>query len=281
MPGPVQSIERAAAILRLLARSSERLGTGEVARSLGLARGTVHGLLRTLEQVGFVDRDELGGKYSLGDALIHLPAIRPDIHELRSRSVNWADSLAARSGEAVRIGVLRDGRVLIAHHVFRPDDSPQELDVGTTLPAHATALGKVLLAFEVTIEAAVRRIGLEPYSPRTITDARDLTRELATVRRLGWAAESGELTVGRASIAAPVRGPGGLVVGAIAISGGTERICGGRGEPGPALVGLVRGAADAVSGDLSGIRTETGTRSGSGSWVTRGSARAGGGRTRG
>ena len=86
----------------------------------------------------------------LGAALLHLGTSYLDINELRSRSLNWADALAARSGEAVRIGVPLEGKVLIVHHVFRPDDTFQTLDVGSLLPLHASALGKVLLAFGAT-----------------------------------------------------------------------------------------------------------------------------------
>ena len=69
-----------------------------------------------------------------------------DGNELRTRALNWSDSLAARSDESVRIGTLHEGQVLIVHHVFRPDDSRQALEVGALVPAHATAMGKVLLA---------------------------------------------------------------------------------------------------------------------------------------
>ena len=147
MAGPVQSIERAAAILRLLAGGPGRLGLGEVASSLGLAKGTTHGILRTLQDVDFVEQDKSTGKYQLGAALLHLGTSYLDVNELRSRSINWADALAARSGEAVRLGTPLEGKVLVVHHVFRPDDTLQTLDVGTLLPLHASALGKVLLAY--------------------------------------------------------------------------------------------------------------------------------------
>ena len=71
-----------------------------------------------------------------------------DGNELRTRALNWSDSLATRTQEAVRIGILHEEQVLIVHHVFRPDNSLQTLDVGALLPAHATALGKVLLAHQ-------------------------------------------------------------------------------------------------------------------------------------
>ena len=146
MPGHIQSIERAAAILRLLSGRSLRLGVAELAGELGLPKGTVFGILKTLREVGFVEQDRDSGKYQLGPALLHMGSSYLDGNELRTRALNWADALATRSGESVRIGTLHEHQVLIVHHVFRPDDTRQALEVGSLLPTHATALGKALLA---------------------------------------------------------------------------------------------------------------------------------------
>ena len=249
MPGPIQSIERAAAILKLLARGSGRLGVGEIAESLELAKGTAHGILRTLQGVGFVEQDRDTGKYQLGATLLHLGTSYLDVNELRSRAINWADALASRSGEAVRIGAPLEGRVLVVHHVFRPDDSLQTLDVGTLLPLHATALGKVLLAYDTTLKATP-----EPYTRRTLVTQTAIKRECAKVREAGWAAENGEMISGEAGIAAPIRGHGGIVVGAIGVFGAVERICEPDGGPNARLLGHVRDAARAVSRDLGASR---------------------------
>ncbi|MEU3859924.1 IclR family transcriptional regulator [Streptomyces sp. NPDC028722] len=250
MAGPVQSIERAAAILRLLAGGPRRLGLGEVAASLGLAKGTAHGILRTLQHVDFVEQDAATGKYQLGAALLHLGTSYLDVNELRSRSLNWADALAARSGEAVRLGTPLEGRVLVVHHVFRPDDTFQTLDVGSLLPLHASSLGKVLLAYG----AAAVEPGLEAYTRHTLVDPEQLARALAAVREAGWAAEIQEMSMGDAGLAAPIRGHGGLVVGAVGLSGPVERICDGQGHPRPGLVTLIREAARAISRDLGAAR---------------------------
>ena len=124
VPGRIQSIERAAAILRLLSGRSRRLGVAELAGELGLPKGTVYGILRTLQAVGFVEQDRESGKYQLGPALLHMGSSYLDGNELRTRALNWADGLATRSGESVRIGTLHENQVLIVHHVFRPDDTP-------------------------------------------------------------------------------------------------------------------------------------------------------------
>ena len=254
MPGTVQSIERAAAILRLLAGGSGHLALGDIARSLDLAKGTTHGILRTLQLVGFVEQDRVSGHYQLGPALPHLGSAYLDVNELRSRSINWADPLAARSGEAVRIGALRDGQALVVHHVFRPDDTFQTLDVGTLLPLHATALGKVLLAYDTTLVASLRTGEPEAYTRRTLITQTAIKRACAKVREAGWAAENGEMISGEAGIAAPIRGHGGIVVGAIGVSGAAERICEPDGGPSPRLLGHVRDAARAVSRDLGASR---------------------------
>lgn len=252
MARTIQSIERAAAILRLLSGRTRRLGVVELAGELELPKGTVHGLLRTLRHVGFVEQDPESGKYQLGAALLHMGSSYLDGNELRTRALNWSDGLAARTGESVRIGTLHEDQVLVVHHVFRPDESAQTLDVGTFLPAHATALGKVLLAHHPYVAANVTAAGLAGYTPATITDARRLESECAEVRRRGWSAEAGELLPGRASCAAPIGDRREVTVGAIGIAGPVARLFDG-GAPRPELVASVQDAARAVSRELGAI----------------------------
>ncbi len=245
---PVQSIERAAAILQLLAASPDRLSLGDVAASLDLAKPTTHGLIRTLVDVGFVGQDRSSGRYELGPALMRLGSSYLDGNELRARALNWADALAGRTHEEVRIGTLYGGCVLVVHHGFRPDDSAQTLEIGAVLPAHATALGKVLLAYAPGVARDLTT--LERFTRRTVSSRRALDRELATVRGAGWAKEVEELAPGTAGIAAPIRGQGGLVVGAMGIAGPRDRLCDAHGQARPRLVTTVCETAAAVSREL-------------------------------
>ncbi|MBL7260854.1 IclR family transcriptional regulator [Paractinoplanes lichenicola] len=250
MPGLIQSIERSSAVLRLLAAG--RLRVKEIADALDLPKSTAHSILRTLEHVGFVEQDTRTARYRLGRGLLELGEDGLDLNELRGRALNWADALAARGGEEVRIGALRDGHVVVVHHVFRPDDSVQSLDTGHLLPPHATALGKVLLAYNApAVEVAVRA-GLEAYTRRTLTLPRDLARSLTETRERGWSLSVEEWEAGRAGIAAPVRSFGGLVVGAIGVSGPVERLCDTRRQARPALVEHVTATARAITRDLAG-----------------------------
>lgn len=252
MPGHIQSIERAATILRLLSGRNRRLGVVDIAGEMGLSKGTVHGLLRTLQSVGFVEKDEDSGKYQLGAALLHMGSSYLDGNELRTRALNWSDSLATRTREAVRIGTLHEQRVLVVHHVFRPDDTLQTLDVGSLLPAHATALGKVLLAHHPYVASSLAENGLVAYTDATIADASRLERELVRVRAQGWASDIGELVPGQVSYAAPIVDRRGMTVGAMGIFGPPERLLAAR-QPRPDLLAYVREAARAVSRELGAI----------------------------
>jgi DNA-binding IclR family transcriptional regulator len=250
--GPIQSIERAAAILRLLSGRSRRLGVVELAGQLGLPKGTVHGILRTLQSVGFVEQDRESGKYQLGAALLHIGSSYLDANELRTRALNWADALATQSGESVRIGTLHEKQVLIVHHVFRPDDSRQALEVGSLVPAHATALGKALLAHHRYLIADLSDDPLPTFTATTVTDMDRLERELDAIRRRGWASEIGELYPGVAAIAAPIEDRRGVIAGAISVTGPTERLCDDE-TPRAELVGYVMETARTVSRELGAI----------------------------
>jgi len=252
VPGQIQSIERAAAILRLLSGRTRRLGVAELAGELDLPKGTVHGILRTLQAVGFVEQDNDSGKYQLGAALLHMGSMYLDGNELRTRALNWADALATRSGESVRIGTLHGSQVLIVHHVFRPDDSHQALEVGSLMPVHATALGKALLAHHRYLATDLMGRDMASYTPATVTDVYRMTRELDEISRRGWSSEVEELLLGVASIAAPIEDRRRVVVGAIGISGATERLYQDH-EPRTELVGYVMESAHAVSRELGGI----------------------------
>jgi len=252
--GTVQSVERAARILRELGSGASRLGVTELSERLGIAKGTVHGLLRTLERQEFVEQDIETGKYRLGPAMLQLGNAFLDNHELRSRSLLWADSLASLVTEAVRVGVLNGPSVLVVHHVFRPDDSVQILEVGATIPWHACALGKAIAAYLVPERReALLAAQLPRLTGSTITDPRALRDALQAVAAAGYAFEDQEGIVGEAEIAAPVFDHRGLPVGAIGIAGPVERLL--PDGPDEALVGAVKQVARRLSREMGAGRT--------------------------
>lgn len=247
MAGRIQSVERAAAILQLLAVEDCPTSLGQLATGLGLAKATTHGLVRTLCDVGFVEQEPESGGYLIGTGLLELGSRSLDLHEVRSRAMNWTDALAGRSGEAAHVAIFDDGEVRIAHHVFRPDASAQQVDTGSTLPLHASALGKVLLAHD---PRAVRALGsgeLESFTYRTVTDRARLLRDLANVRDVGWAASVEEEHPEEAGIAAPIRDRAGHVIAAVGIQGSVDALCDARHRPRAGLAAQVVASARSIS----------------------------------
>jgi DNA-binding IclR family transcriptional regulator len=233
--GTIQSVDRAARILKALAGGSRRLGVSELAKRLELAPPTVHGLLQTLQAHGFVEQERGSDKYQLSAGLLRLGYSYLDLNELRSRSIMHADRLAARADAAVRVGVLHGDAVVVVHHAFRPDESLQILEVGAELPLHASALGKAILAFSPTamlddlLEDAPLKLTGKTLAPAA------LRRDLAGVRETGVARERDEAVLGESSFAAPIFDHAGHAVGAIGVFGDSERIA-------------ARGAARTLSG---------------------------------
>lgn len=250
VPGSIQSIERAAAVLRLLGGTGRPLGLAELAAALDLARPTVHGIVRTLCDVGFVEQEASSGRYVLGPGLDELRHGGWDRHDLRARAMNWADSLAGSTGLAVHLGVPDGRAVRLVHHVFRPDDSAQRLRTGEDRPLHATAEGKCLLAFAPTATPPARDLVLTAWTGRTCTTVGALESHLATARRRGWATDAGEHEPGQGGAAVPLRGSGGLVAGAIGVVGPIEELFGLGGELRSWIAGHLVAAAREISTSL-------------------------------
>jgi DNA-binding IclR family transcriptional regulator len=250
--GTIQSVDRAARILKVLASGPRRLGVSEIADRLGLTRPTVHGLLQTLQAHGFVEQDRDSDKYQLGAGLLQLGNSYLDLNELRARSLVHAERLATRADAAVRVGVMHSANVVIVHHVFRPDTTLQILEVGAELPLHASALGKAMLAFMP--ESALADLLADPLprlTSRTLAP-KALREELGGVRERGFARERDEAILGESSIAAPIFDHSGHAVGAIGVVGDTDRIM--RRGPAKQLGAAVAEAARGVSRELGASR---------------------------
>ncbi len=207
----IQSVDRAIRVLTAL-QGSRRLALSELAARLDLPPSTVHGLVRTLMAHGLVVQERGSTRYQLGPAVLRLGNVYLDTIELRSKAAPWAEDLARRTGFAVRTGVLLLDNVVIIHHEPRPDGSRQMPEVGIEIPAHASALGKAILAFEGEPAGPLRSMTGE-----TITSLPELAAELRAVRGTGVALEQEEALLGECSVAAPVFDATAGAVGALGI----------------------------------------------------------------
>jgi DNA-binding IclR family transcriptional regulator len=249
----IQSVDRSIRILKALAAGPGRLGVSELSERLGLAKGTVHGLLRTLQAHGLVEQHADSDKYQLGPELLQLSNRYLDLSDLRSRALAWSELLAMRAKEAVRVGALHGESVLIVHHVFRPDSSLQILEVGEMLPLHATALGKAVLAYlPADVQNDLIGTELRKLTGHTLDSRTALKRELTAIRKRGYALEREEAVIGEAGVAAPIFDRRTEAVGAVGIAGPRSRLLTRSREP--TVAAAVLEAARGISRDLGAPR---------------------------
>ncbi|HEY0575209.1 MAG TPA: IclR family transcriptional regulator C-terminal domain-containing protein [Pseudonocardia sp.] len=214
------SVGRALRVVEVVAEIGDGVTTKSIARRLGLTLPTTYRLLATLVDEGYLVRLREPRGYGLGYRLGELARRLSD-----QLAMPWPvrgvlhDVHRAAEGAAY-YAVFRDDLVVIAHVDDCPTHSaPAAMRVGQPVPAHAVAVGKVLLAgvdrrrlAELLVEP------LRPLTGKTVVDRAGLVRELERVREAGVAVEMGELLPGRAGLAAPVRGNRGEVIGALGIS---------------------------------------------------------------
>ena len=213
----IQSVDRAIRVLSAL-QGARRMSLSELSARLDLAPSTTHGIVRTLVEHGMVVQERGSSRYQLGPAVLRLGNVYLDTLELRSKAIPWAEDLARRTGLAVRTGVLLIDDVVIIHHEPRPDGSRQMPEVGIVIPAHASALGKAMLAFAPeNAERLLTGDELRSMTGETLTSPDDLRLALEDVSRSGIAREQDEAVLGEGAVASPVFDSWGDVVGAIGV----------------------------------------------------------------
>jgi DNA-binding IclR family transcriptional regulator len=249
-PGIIRSVDRAVAILDLLARDGWRAGA-EVARDLGVHRSTALRLLGTLERHGLVERDPRTAKYRLGRRLPQLASVVTGEFDLRYMARPVCERLAGALGETVTLDVLDADEIVPIEQATGSTSVVSVNWLGRRTPIHCTASGKVILAFAPdALRLRLLERPLERRTPHTIVDRGELEAQLAAALDAGFARTYQELEVGLDAIAAPVHSADGEVVAAIDVSGPAHRLEDGR----PELVDLTREAAADLSRRL-GYRT--------------------------
>lgn len=243
-PGLVRSVDRAVAILDLLARDGWRAGA-EVARDLGVHRSTALRLLSTLERHALVERDPRTSKYRLGRRLPQLASVVTGELDLRFVARPVCERLAGIVGETVTLDVLDADQIVPIEQATGSTSVVSINWLGRRTPIHCTASGKVILAFaQSDIRERLLSRPLEPRTQHTITDRARLEEQLAAALESGFARTFQELEMGLNALAAPVHSAQGEVVAAIDISGPAHRL---REGDRPELVELTLEAAAGLS----------------------------------
>ena len=241
--GGVQSVDRALAILEVLARAGEA-GVTEIAAELGVHKSTAFRLVATLEAHRLVEQTTDRGRYRLGVGILRLAGATTARLDLVQEARPICRRLAADTGETVNIAVLSESSALYLDQVAGSSALQPHNWVGQHIPLHATSNGKVLLS-GLDEEALDDLLGkLATYTPHTITRRPRLREELERVREQGYAVAVDELEIGLSAVAAPVRNAHGDVVASMSVSGPSFRLPPERVD---AVVALVTAAAAEVS----------------------------------
>jgi DNA-binding IclR family transcriptional regulator len=217
---PVGSVARAIALLDAVAESDGGARVNELARRIGVNPSTASRLLSTLEAGGLVERTP-GGPYRLGLKLVALSDRVLAQLDVREQARSWLTWLVQETGETATLSVPGGGEAITVDFVPSPSSVVSLARLGRPSVAHATAAGKVMLAFGTPARPNEE---LTAFTERTITDAAALNRELEQVRSAGMAEAVGEREPDLNALAAPVLGRGGELVAILGLQGPAARL---------------------------------------------------------
>ncbi|HET7400094.1 MAG TPA: IclR family transcriptional regulator [Intrasporangium sp.] len=244
-----ETATRVADVLLLFTDGPDSLGVSAIARSLGLSKTVVHRTLSSLLERGFLVSDPHTREYSLGPSLASLGARALRESSLRTAALPVMRRLHGVTGETVTISARVPGGRAYIEQIESTREIKMTVELGRRFPLHAGSSSMCILAF---LPEAERRDyltdhPLEALTTKTVTDARELQARLENVRARGVAESDGERQQGAGSVAAPIFGFDGQVVGALSVCGPAYRM---HGEARAALIPHVRAAADEVSRGL-------------------------------
>jgi IclR family transcriptional regulator, acetate operon repressor len=216
--GEISAVGRITSVLEAFRDDRDALALSELARRAGLPKTTAHRLAGELIRCGLLERAD--GRLRLGLKLFELGQLVPQQRGIRDAARPVMSDLREATRHSVNLGILEGGDVVYVDILSGPDSPWLPTRVGGRWPAHATALGKAILAFSDpgTVEAVIDA-GLRRVSERTITSPALLRQELDRVRESGLGYDNEESRPGLVCVASPVHGLGGAAAGALSVSG--------------------------------------------------------------
>jgi DNA-binding IclR family transcriptional regulator len=222
----VKSVIQAFQILELINDNQSQMTLTEIAESLGEGKSKIHRFLNTLRHLGYIDKDPFTKKYGMSTKISRLGRWRTVEQIIIASAQGSLDFLAEKTSETINLGVLDGSNVYYLDKRDSPHPFRLTVDIGGRAPAHATAIGKSMLAFltERNLNSLYEQVDdLKQYTNNTITSFHKLQEEFVKIREDGVAYDNEELFLGLRCVAAPIFRRGD-VVGAISISIPASRI---------------------------------------------------------
>jgi IclR family transcriptional regulator, pca regulon regulatory protein len=214
----VQSLERGLSIMRVFSSERPSMTVSEVAQQVDLTRATVRRFLLTLSELGYVK--EKFNRFELTPQVLELGYAYLSALSFPEVALPKLEELVALTGESSEAAILDRGDAVYVARVAGPALLTISVNIGARRPAHATSLGRAMLAYlpEEELETLLARYELKQVLASTVIDLDQFRKELAKVREQGYAVINQELEEGLIALAVPVRDRSGAVLGAINIS---------------------------------------------------------------
>jgi DNA-binding IclR family transcriptional regulator len=224
--GKIQSLKRAAAILDAVACRPEGIGLSQISAEVGLHSSTAFHLIQTLVSLGFLLQLTDSRRYRIGPRLFTLAAGALDETMLLALATPILERLSGATGYASHLAVRSKQDIVVIARTAATGLLQLAGHPGATRPAHATAIGKMLLAAmpENDLDRLLEALPLPAFTPHTITDAQALRGEIEKARRVGLALDNCELDRDVRCLAVPIHDFAGRCIAAMGISGPAWRL---------------------------------------------------------
>lgn len=224
--GGIQSLERAFAILEEIARNRDGINLADLSKAVGLHNSTTFHLVKTMVQLGYISQLRDSKRYRVGSKLFTLAAGARDESTLLALATPVLERLTAATGEAGHFAIRSGNEIVVIARTAGSGLLQLADRTGSTRPAHATALGKVLLAAmsDSEVKRFLAETDLRKYTAKTLVEPAAILREVGEARRRGIAYDDGEFDEEVRCVAVPVYDFAGRVAGAIGISGAVWRL---------------------------------------------------------
>lgn len=224
--GRIRSVERVFRIFDYLEESGAEVGVIELAEVLGVHKSTASRFLATMWAEGYLSRNGLTDKYSLGMRIVELARVKLDQTDLRTYARPFLEQLSQKTGETIHLGVMEQGTLVYIDKIDALHMLTMRSSIGYRISPHCTALGKAILSLlpESKVDTILDKHELCAYSANTITDVGVLKAHLREVKKRGFAVDDEEHEIGIRCAAAPVIDWAGNVAGAISVSAPITRM---------------------------------------------------------
>lgn len=221
-----KSLERGFTILECLGDRPDGMSVAEVSRKTGLHRATTHRILEVLCGLGYAHKSRQGARYFVGFSLARFGLQSMIVARVASVARPILRRIAFELDELVHLGALQGIQAFYCDRIAPPGAMRLDIHVGDFQDAHATSIGKCLLAYRDVreVEGYYKGATLRAYTKRTITGTPTLIKELERVRAQGFAVNNEELMIGVRSIAAGLVNPAGRATCAISVTGPVTRL---------------------------------------------------------